>query len=61
MFGVVTTHHREHTHTYTHIHIHIYIYLLYFCKLLYMFRVVTPPIIRSTHTHIYIYLFIIFL
>jgi hypothetical protein len=22
--------------------------LLYFCKLLYMFRVVTPPIIRST-------------
>jgi hypothetical protein len=26
----------------------IYI-LLYFCKLLYMFRVVTPPIIRSTY------------
>jgi len=23
--------------------------LLYFCKLLYMFRVVTPPIIRSTY------------
>jgi len=22
---------------------------LYFCKLLYMFRVVTPPIIRSTY------------
>jgi len=26
----------------------IYI-LLYFCKLLYMFRVVTPPIVRSTY------------
>ena len=24
--------------------------LLYFCKLLYMFRVVTPPIIRSTYS-----------
>jgi hypothetical protein len=24
--------------------------LLYFCKLLYMFRVITPPIIRSTIT-----------
>jgi hypothetical protein len=24
--------------------------LLYLCKLLYMFRVVTPPIIRSTYT-----------
>jgi len=23
--------------------------LLYFCKLLYLFRVVTPPIIRSTY------------
>jgi len=23
--------------------------LLYFCKLLYMFRVVTPPIVRSTY------------
>jgi hypothetical protein len=23
--------------------------VLYFCKLLYMFRVVTPPIIRSTY------------
>jgi len=23
--------------------------LLYFCKLLYMFRVVTPPVIRSTY------------
>jgi len=23
--------------------------LLYFCKLLYMFRVVTPPIIRNTY------------
>jgi len=23
--------------------------LLYFCKLLYVFRVVTPPIIRSTY------------
>ena len=23
--------------------------LLYFCKLLYMFRVVTPPLIRSTY------------
>jgi len=24
--------------------------LLYFCKLLYMFRVITLPIIRSTHS-----------
>jgi len=30
----------------------IYI-LLYFCKLLYMFRVVTPPIIRSTYNSNY--------
>jgi hypothetical protein len=27
--------------------------LLYFCKLLYMFRVVTPPIIRSTYNSNY--------
>jgi len=27
--------------------------LLYFCKLLYMFRVVTPPIIRSTYNRNY--------
>jgi hypothetical protein len=26
-----------------------YVQFLYFCKLLYMFRVVTPPIIRSTY------------
>jgi len=25
--------------------------LLYFCKLLYMFRVVTPPVIRSTYNY----------
>jgi len=29
--------------------------LLYFCKLLYMFRLVTPPIIRSTYNCNYSY------
>jgi hypothetical protein len=27
--------------------------LLYFCKLLYIFRVVTPPIVRSTYNYTY--------
>ena len=59
------THIHIHTYTHTHTHTHTAetdntmsmivqreattYSLLYFCKLLYMFRVVTPPIIRSTY------------
>jgi hypothetical protein len=31
---------------------------LLFCKLLYMFQMVLPPIIRSTHTHTHTYIYI---
>ena len=51
----------KHSELYSDIYIYIYIYptrckvtqFIYFYKLLYMFRVVPPPIIRSTYNCIY--------